>query len=280
MVDPIVNPETPPGTPKTPPPVVPPAGPAGTDPLDPRSRALQQDFIAAATKREAELAAVRQQSQAAAAELTATKERLAALEQKEKERAQAEMTEIQRAQAQTADSEAARKLAEDRATALQGQLAAREAEFVRHQEVTRNERIVLGILAAGGVSPNEYEQEGLFLRAGQLTYQGEDERQAKITGLVAGFIAQARPPVAAITPGQTPVIPQSPGPVQIPLPTAPVPPGGSPPSAQTIMEDNYSAHELIEIMRREPQRYAQIEAARQARAKSLGAPLIRVVGSQ
>lgn len=286
MADPIVSPETSPAVPAAP--VATPAPAAEL--LDPRTRALQQDFIAAATRREAELAATKQLQAQASADLKAAQEKLAELEKKEKARAQAEMTEIQRAQAQAAEVEAARKAAEDRAVALQSQLTAREAEFSRHQEVTRNERAILGILAAQRVSPNEYEQEGLFLRAGQLQYTGEEDRQAKLTALVSGFIAQARP-AAPVVPGQVvsqgagilytpPVIPQSPGPVVIHPPISPVPPGGTPPATPPIMEDNYTAHELIEMSRRDPQRFAQVEAARQARAKAMGVPMIRMVGAQ
>jgi len=287
MSDPISDPNivVPPVALHPPKPVVPPhPGEEGYDPLfDPRTKAQQAQLFSALAKKEAEVARHKLEVETVQLQLSPLQAKIAEYEKAEKLRLEAEMTEIQLHKSHMEESERAKQ-----AAVIQAQealLKAQQAEgtLMKEREAWLSERQMLGMLASKGVYPNQYEQVGLFSQVHGLQWATEQERTEKLVMLLQSFMQETNrlQPVQPIVPSnQIPTssqgVPQQP---QTFFSQPNIPPGGQPPMGeQLLMDDGYTFQELREMSVSNPEKYKQIEAARQVRAKAGGSVMIRRVG--
>lgn len=277
-VVPPTDPSAPPAAPPQAAPTPPQPGQAGYDPLlDPKTRTWRDEVLRSVIQRDQTIASLTQERDAERAERAKERERLAQLEAKEKERAEAEMTEIQKHQSRATDFE--KQLAEIRAQheADKAARAEMERQFQEERQRWSDESLFISTLNARGIFPNPYEYEGLKGKLRTLSYANEEERNAKIVGLIDTFITETQRNQPAPQPQTAPMQPSgqqlNPG-----VRVIPVPPGGNPAATgQQLLEDNYSPDELIALSRSDPQKYQAIKQQRVALAKARGATMIRQV---
>lgn len=279
MTTPDVNNPNPVAMPTDIPPVSNPANPTtppqpgqqGYDPmLDPKVRSWRDQYLQQLIAKDQAVKEAEARAQAKEAEHTATLQRIAEFERKEKERAEAEMTELQKYQSRLAEIERQTQEYQSQVAAANATLTQKEAEWAARQRIWSDEGELMTTLNARGIFPNIYEREGLKARLQQLEYANPEERVQKIAGLVDIFINETQ----RTTPNTSHV------PDQANIPSAAmraiaVPPGGNPSASTKLLEDNYSFDELRTLSRTDPEKYRAIQKQRADLATARGAMMIK-----